>query len=124
MSVTNHGKLSHVTDQASAWAGGESSPSPEEEGESLAERWASPLAVDSVEKTSFSSTVTRTPLSPSEPVRGFRTPRSLSEIISLRRVQSSWSFYRGTEGGGDNNHGDIECEKRRIFQSCTLGLPY
>ena len=59
-------------DQASASAdvasGGGLSPTPEEEGVLTAERWASPLAVDSVEKTSFSSTVTRTPLSPSEPV--------------------------------------------------------
>ena len=74
------------SDQASASAdvasGGELSPTPEE-GVLTAERWASPLAVDSVEKTSFSSTVTRTPLSPSEPVRGFRPPRSLSETISL-----------------------------------------
>lgn len=66
-----------ASDSVVTAAGGVLSP-PEEEGVLTVERWVSPLAVDSVEKTSFSSTVTSTPLSPSEPVRGFRVPSSPS----------------------------------------------
>lgn len=73
-------------------AGGDSPP--EEEGVLTAERWVSPLAVDSVEKTSFSSTVTSTPLSPSEPVWGLRIPSSPSWSISPCSSCSSSSFCR------------------------------
>lgn len=68
----------------------------EEEGVLAAEREGSPLAVDSVEKTSFSSTVTNTPLSPSELFWGLGLPRiSPSGNTSPCSCWSSRSFCNG-----------------------------